>query len=43
MKGEAADDEIQELAEHNFQIKIFDLPSSDLGAKSKRVKIQKLN
>ena len=43
IKGETADDEIQELAEHNFQIKIFDLPSSDLGAKSKLVKIQKLN
>ena len=43
MKGEAVDDEIQELAEHNFQIKIFDLPSSDLGANSKLVKIQKLN
>jgi 16S rRNA (guanine527-N7)-methyltransferase len=43
MKGEAVDDEIQVLTEHNFQIKIFDLPSSDLGAKSKLVKIQKLN
>ncbi len=43
MKGEAVDDEIQELTEHNFQIKIFNLPSSDLGAKSKLVKIQKLN
>ena len=43
MKGEAVDDEIRELAKHNFKIKIFDLPSSDLGAKSKLVKIQKLN
>jgi 16S rRNA (guanine527-N7)-methyltransferase len=43
MKGETVDDEIQELAEHNFQIEVFNLSSSDLRAKSKLVKIQKSN
>ena len=43
IKGETVGDEIRELSSSNYQIKLFDLSSSDSGAKSKLVKIQKVN
>ena len=43
IKGEMAGDEIHELTESNYQIELFDLSPPDFGAKSKLVKIQKVN
>ena len=43
IKGENVENEYRELSERNFQIELFDLPSSDLKAKSKLAKIQRQN